>query len=385
MNTFGLRSISSRSFHISLLFSLLSLVAPQDVKSLCEDPVITAADRLGNNTYRVYRDNYYWELVGIPDEKSKVKGPYPVWYPYMAPVDRLSSVQTVIGGSADGLTWKFRGQKYWLYRQNGQLIEGGKSGYDWDLFPGNGFNAVFNDGQLPKKAKFPTMVAFSGIRVYYYNTADRRFRRIGSANGYEGGKDGEKFPVDLTAAFAFPSTDPEVEFYVYLFQRYRYCYRPNKGEDGCKQWRNNTELFGCSGESHTFHTMKLIFDCNLNLGSNFGPTNNPGPIHTQPEKLPEGNGQPIPDDPDVGAAKEGSNPNPSPEPSRDGGGGGTAFLIAIVIVVVVVVVIVIAIVVLAMKGKSQPNQGVVKKGVPPPKSKAGVPPKSGKAFTPSKA
>ena len=228
------------------LFFVLKFVAPEDVKSVCDDPNINAADRLPNNTYRVYRGNHYWELQGLPSRKAKVEGPFPIWYKFMAPFDSETSVQTVVTGAADGTTWKYKGEKLWMYNKEGTLISGGKPGFEWNLFPKGGFNAVLNDGGMGEFG-YPVMIGFTGIRVYYYNTKETEFQRIGPPIGYLGGKDGEKFPTDLTAAFAFPSSDKGIKYYVYLFKRKKHCFRPIIGEEECKEWRDNKELFGCSG------------------------------------------------------------------------------------------------------------------------------------------
>ena len=47
---------------------------------------------------------------------------------------------------------------------------------------------------------------------------------------------------------AFKSNDPNVKYYVYLFKQTKYCFRPVTGVDGCPEWRENSELFGCSAE-----------------------------------------------------------------------------------------------------------------------------------------
>ena len=38
------------------------------VATLCDNPIINAADRLPNNTVRVYRGEYYWELLNMPSK-----------------------------------------------------------------------------------------------------------------------------------------------------------------------------------------------------------------------------------------------------------------------------------------------------------------------------
>lgn len=235
---------------IILLFVFKFVVSEDVVRSLCDDPNINGADRLPNNTYRVYRGNYYWELFGLPTQKAKVEGPFPIWYEYMAPMDAESSVQTVITGSATGMTFKYKRDKYWMYNsKDGKLVSGGKVGFNWNLFPPGGFNAVLNDGGM-NGTGYPVMIGFQAFKVYYYNANDKDFKRIGSSDGYLGGKDGEKFPGDLKAAFAVPSNDKGVKYYVYLFNGIKqYCFRPVVGVDGC-EWKPSTELFGCSGQAN---------------------------------------------------------------------------------------------------------------------------------------
>ena len=40
------------------------------VQTLCDKPIINAADRLVINTVRVYREDYYWNLNGLPTESG---------------------------------------------------------------------------------------------------------------------------------------------------------------------------------------------------------------------------------------------------------------------------------------------------------------------------
>ena len=230
------------------LVCLLSVIYDETscAKSLCDDPYIHSADRLSNNTYRVYRDDYYWDLIGLPQRVAKVKGPYKIWWSNMAPMTRDAAVFTVIGGSGHGITYKFQKNKMWSWSSKGSQRIGDRSGESWSLFPKDTpFSAAFNDGNLDKKG-YPMLIAFSDIRAYYFRTSSLRFVRIGDEQGYiPPGQFEEDFPGDLTAAMPFPSDDEDVKYYVYLFKREEHCFRPITGEKGCKEWRKNKELFGC--------------------------------------------------------------------------------------------------------------------------------------------
>ena len=238
---------------ITILISIIivqSFVSTDDnkpvVRSLCSNPWITAADRLPNNTIRVYRDDYYWELTGLPGRSGQSKGPYKVWYQYMTPIEKGSSVQTVLSGKTEGLTYKLRGNRYWVYdSSNGQLKQGGKAGYKSNALPSSGCKAVLNDGGMAGKGS-ALMICFDGSKVRYYKTNEREFRSYGRIA--DNGAYGEKFPSDISAAFAYPADDKaNAKFNVYLFSKKKYCFRPYIGEDGCKEWRDSRELFGCKG------------------------------------------------------------------------------------------------------------------------------------------
>ena len=212
--------------------------------SLCANPYIYAADRLVNNTVRVYRDEFYWDLIGIPDRTVNVKGPFRIWRENMGVFDKSSSIQTVTSGKLEGYTFKYKGPKVWAWHPDGSLYSGGKNGHNWKLIPKSGFYAVYNDGDLDHK-NYSRMIAFSDIHVYYYKTNGLVFLQEGESDGYEGGKNGESFPEDLTAAFAFPGENNSPNYWVYLFRRDKHCVRTYLNVSGCPEWRNNTELFGC--------------------------------------------------------------------------------------------------------------------------------------------
>ena len=238
--------MTSIAINSVIVFIICSFVLCDDsnvTKSLCEDPYIHSADRLSNNTYRVYRGDYYWELVGLPDKVAKVNGPFKIWLKDMAPVTEGTSITTVVGGLIDGYTYKFKDEKYWVWGKNDVIRP--SNGVS---VPKGGFTAVYNDGDLDKKG-YPRLVGFNGIKVFYFNTNKEIFRPEADPKGTDFGAFGEKFPSDIKAAMAFKSNNPKVKYYVYLFKREEYCYRPITGVDGCPEWRKNSELFGCSTAS----------------------------------------------------------------------------------------------------------------------------------------
>lgn len=107
-------------FLIIFLF-VVQIKTDDKVKSLCEDPIIHAADRLPNNTYRVYRDSHYWTLTGLPDRVTKVDGPFKIPFQYMAPLQGHGSIMTIGSGALSGHTYKFFEQNYWHWFPNGTL------------------------------------------------------------------------------------------------------------------------------------------------------------------------------------------------------------------------------------------------------------------------
>ena len=80
-------------------------------QDLCDDPVIHAADRLKNETYRIYRGNHYWELIGLPpkEKSAQVRGPFLLPYPKMLTFEkRCLSSQTLDGKEKNGMGLPFK-------------------------------------------------------------------------------------------------------------------------------------------------------------------------------------------------------------------------------------------------------------------------------------
>jgi hypothetical protein len=228
---------TSEDMFIFLIISLfvVSIKTDVKVKSLCDDTWIASADRLPNNTYRVYRDDYYWTLVGLPDRVAKVEGPFKIPYKYMAPLNKTSKIMTVGSGVLSGNTWKFDGRKYWQWRPDGSLLIGGLGGVEWDQMPPFGLSCVMNDGDLDKKGS-TRMIGLKALNAYYWRTDTSVFTPVGDIQkGYLGGQFGEKFPADATACMTSASSDTNTPYFVYIFKMKEYCYRPIKGEDGCKE------------------------------------------------------------------------------------------------------------------------------------------------------
>ena len=219
-------------------------------KTLCEDPVIDAADRLKNETYRVYRGSHYWELRGIPpkEKSAQVKGPFHLPYPSMLTFKKKMFVFTVIGGEKDGYTYQV-----WQSETPG-TCDYNIWGSDHTITAKNtilfceNLDTGYNDGDLENKT-FPTLIELSGDKVHYTNTSIHNFFTYESDKIHGGRR--EKFPSNLTTAFPIPSKDPKVAYYLYLFRGDKYCFRPIYPPNGtsdkeyCPEWRHNSQLFGC--------------------------------------------------------------------------------------------------------------------------------------------
>ncbi|XP_054162268.1 uncharacterized protein LOC128960218 [Oppia nitens] len=230
----------------------LIVVSKENHNNICKDPYIHSADRLPNDTIRIYRDNYYWELIGLPDRVALPKGPYKILFDYMGPVTQTSAITTIVGGKFNGNVFKFDKTRYWQWKADGRQVIGQKDGVDMSKgnFPPEGFNCVFNDGSLDKRWPGPRMIAFNGIYVTYWNTNFLPFRPIGKTNpGYKGGNYGEKFPPDITACVAFKMDNKKTPLWVYLFKRDKYCFRPITDAKEC-EWRDNRELFNCNSQTN---------------------------------------------------------------------------------------------------------------------------------------
>ena len=131
------------------------------VQPLCDNLYIHGADRLPNNTVRIYRDEYYWDLIGIPDRRVNVRGPFRIWLQFMPIFDKYCSIQTVTSGYLNGHTFMYRFDRFWSWYSDGRVYSGRGGGDQSDLIPKSitGFWAVYNDGDLDKKG-FSQMIAF---------------------------------------------------------------------------------------------------------------------------------------------------------------------------------------------------------------------------------
>ena len=99
------------------------------VKTLCRHTWINAADRLPNNTYRVYRGEYYWELSGLPQTPAKVRGPFRPSYQDWWPIEDGNCLTTVTGKhNKSGVLYRYSLNKVWGWAPNGSKILGGKEG-----------------------------------------------------------------------------------------------------------------------------------------------------------------------------------------------------------------------------------------------------------------
>jgi hypothetical protein len=88
-------------------------------------------------------------LNGLPGE-GYLKGPFEIWYQYMAPITRTSSVMTVIEGERAMSTFKFEVNRYWAWNEKGELFLGSKDGSPMRHLPAGGLDAVFLNGNRSK-------------------------------------------------------------------------------------------------------------------------------------------------------------------------------------------------------------------------------------------
>ena len=146
---------------VSLNFNYLLSFFFNEWQSLCEDPLIHSADRLVNKTVRLYRGQYYWELIGLPAETVKVEGPFKIWNLNMGTFSINNALVTILEGNDIGSTYKTDGQRYWAWDKNGRQFAGAVRGNFWDLIPEGGFEAAFHDSDKNN----PTVVGFKGIYV----------------------------------------------------------------------------------------------------------------------------------------------------------------------------------------------------------------------------
>lgn len=233
---------------IPFLLSTLSKMKSEAKESLCDRPVISAADRMANNTVRLYRGPYYWLLKGLPADVGSLEGPFEIPFEGMAPINRNNSVVTLLGGTDRGNTVKTEDKSYWMWDQNGRL-KTKKEGIIHNRFPTGGFDAVIHDGNLDD----PTLIGFKGIKTYYLSTRYRVWTIDNKPSGHMGGKYKENFPTDVTAAFSMAAPDPSDGYIVYFFQKDKFCKRTKILESGqqCDQWLPSRQLFGCGALNAT--------------------------------------------------------------------------------------------------------------------------------------
>ena len=202
-------------------------------------------------SYRVYRDQYFWELIGLPKDRVKVKGPFDVPKD-MLPINSSVSIVSIGAGPLKGKIYKFAtySRRWWRFDVDGKFED---SRNDWDLNTPRGFDAAYNDGDLDDKGHART-IAFFGSQVNYFMTRGIVWEKVQPwhINGTKYGQFNESFPLDhdLTAAMPYepPKNDPH-KYYVYLFRWDTYCFRPYKGVVGCPGgWKKNRDLFNCDNQ-----------------------------------------------------------------------------------------------------------------------------------------
>lgn len=117
--------------------------------------IISAANRYINSTVRLFRENSYWDLMGLPDETAFTSEKMTLSAP-MAPVGPKTSIVTVLEGKLKGKTYKFQKQFFWSWDEEGNQVSGGKGGEFWDQLPEGGFDTMFHNGNSTK----PMIIAF---------------------------------------------------------------------------------------------------------------------------------------------------------------------------------------------------------------------------------
>lgn len=218
--------------------------------SLCDKPIIGAADRMSNDTIRVYRDQHYWELPGVADGRVKPLGPFRIPFKYMENITTRSTVMTITSGPMKDTTWKFEGQKQWQWsRDGGAPVVGQKTGIDNGDLPKEGLDCAFNTGDLDPNTDYPVMIGIKGAHTFYWKTYQSIFERIGGF-GTKNSETKEVLPPDPTACTAVRVSSSKEPFYVLLFRKAKYCLRPINKKKACEEdeeWKSNKELFGCPG------------------------------------------------------------------------------------------------------------------------------------------
>jgi len=204
-----------------------------------------------NNTIRLYKGYYFWELKGLANTTRYVEGPFTIWYKNMAPVLINTSIVTYHYGYNAGHTFKYKSTQWWAWDTAGNQEHGGREGLYWSGLPKTGFTTAYQDANASGLG-FPMFIGFYDNRVYYYNSLNVIYTVVGHKDGYIGGQFGENFPANITSVFSWPSSHKNVEYYVYLFRGREHCFRPwkAKASDQC-EWKSNKELFGCLNTGNT--------------------------------------------------------------------------------------------------------------------------------------
>jgi len=96
-------------------------------------------------TVRLYKDDEYWDLSGLPDRQAFFSDHGKIWHKNMAPVKRNTTVVTTLEGPKKDKTYKFQKQFFWTWDQNGELASGGRGGEYWDQLPIEGFTTAFHN------------------------------------------------------------------------------------------------------------------------------------------------------------------------------------------------------------------------------------------------
>ena len=245
------------SLQIVLFFSGLPFVRSQDEettaqpsegdsKNLCDNPVISEADRMVNGTVRLYRGGYYWDLLGMPDQVGHLEQAKVIDIPFLAPVGPEASILSCLVCNRKAHLYKFEQGKFWAWMSHGVPFKTTSKGTAFKPHPKSGFDTVFHNG----KASEPLMIGLKGKQVFYYSTKEYEIKvhpKYGT-KGYDGGKNGENFPEGVDASFTWPTLNEGDGYFVYLFKGDKYCRRKEKLESGkdCDQWRDNKQLFGCN-------------------------------------------------------------------------------------------------------------------------------------------
>jgi hypothetical protein len=129
---------------------------------LCVDPTISSANRFENMTVRLYKDDQFWELGGLPDKEAFLSGnAQNIYWQNMSPVKRNTTIASVSVGKKKEITYKFEKQKFWKWNQNGKLIAGGRGGEYCDQLPVDGFTTAFHNYDLNN----PLLIAFKDDKV----------------------------------------------------------------------------------------------------------------------------------------------------------------------------------------------------------------------------